>query len=243
MACWVARRAISSAPRLTKSQRTNRSWNLDASADKKADNYLKNLYPEYRQKAKIIALAVVYGAEAGRISKLMGISYDEAQEVIDNYLDSYPGLRKYMEECDTMVCTTGLVKTKYGRTRHLPEAKRLFDIYGYRLLDRKWVKSKGLGETAWKFKNMLNLAKNYRIQGVASHVVNRAAIAMSRKFKELGLDAQMIANVHDEITCVCKEEQAETVRDIVRDCMQNTTKIAVPLIAEPLIGKSWAEVK
>lgn len=219
-------------------------WNLtDASADKKAKNYLKNLYPEYRQKAKIIALAVVYGAEAGRISKLMGITYQEAQEIIDNYLNAYPGLRNYMEECNKIVCTQGIVKTKFGRTRHLPEAKRLYDTFGLRLLDKKWVKAKGLGEIAWRFKNLLNLAKNYRIQGVAAHVVNRAAVNMNKKFKELGLEAQIIAQVHDELTCIAKEEQSEQVKAIMKDCMENTTKIAVPLIAEPLIADNWAEAK
>lgn len=219
-------------------------WGLnDASADKKAPNYLKNLYPEYRQKAKIIALAVVYGAESGRISKLMNISYDEAQEIIDNYLDAYPGLKNYMEECNKLVCLNGYVKTKFGRTRHLPEAKRLFNSYGYKLLDRKWVKKNELGEIAWKFKNMLNLAKNYRIQGVAAHVVNRAAIAMNKKFKELGLDAQMIAQVHDELTCISREDQAEQVKAIMKQAMEETTLIAVPLVAEPLIGNNWSECK
>lgn len=213
-------------------------WNLDCTA-----NEVKKKYNEYRQKAKIIALAVVYGAEAGRISKLMGITYNEAQEIIDNYLNSYPGLRFYMNNCNDQVCTNGYVKTKFGRIRHLPEAKRLYKYYGMKLLDGRWAKQNGLDEIRWKFKNNLNLAKNFPIQGVAAHIVNRASIAMSRKFSSIGLDATIVAQVHDEITCIAKKEEAEQVRAVMKDCMENTTKLEIPLIADPLIGANWAEAK
>lgn len=219
-------------------------WGLfDASADKKADNYLKTLYPEHRQKAKVIALAIVYGSEAGRVAKLLDVEYTEAQDIIDNYLNAYPGLKDYINKCRVDVCTQGYVRTKYGRIRHLPEAKRLYKYHGFKLLDRRWAKQKGLEELSWQFKNMLNLSQNFPIQGVAAHIVNRAAIAMNRKFKELGLDAQIIAQVHDELTCIAKEEQAEQVRLVMKDCMENTTKIAVPLSADPIIGDNWAESK
>lgn len=190
-----------------------------------------------------VALAVVYGAESGRISKLLNISYDEAQTIIDDYLDAYPGLKSYMGECNRMVCSQGFVQTKFGRIRHLPEAKRLYESYGKKLLDKRWAKQKGLEELAWKFKSMLNLSKNFRIQGVAAYVVNKAAIAMSVKFKELGIDAQIVAQVHDELTCIAREDQAEQVKAIMKDCMENTTKLSVPLIAEPLIASNWAEAK
>lgn len=213
-------------------------WGLDCTP-----NEVKKKYPEQRQKAKTIALAVVYGAEAGRISKLMDISYDEAQAIIDDYLNAYSGLKDYMERCNTEVCKKGLIRTKFGRTRHLPEAQKLYKYYGMKLLDSKWAKQKNLGELRWKFKNMLNLSKNFPIQGVASHIVNRAAIAINKEFKKRNIDAQIIAQVHDELTCVAREDQSEIARDIVKYCMENTTKISVPLVAEPLIADNWAEAK
>lgn len=215
-----------------------RIWNLPCSA-----NEVKKQYPEYRQKAKTIALAVVYGAEAGRVSKLMGNSYQESQEIIDDYLNSYPGLKNYMESCNREVCLTGAVKTKFGRVRHLPNAKWLYKAHGIKLLDKKWAKQQGLSDTQWKFKNMLNLAKNFPIQGVAAHVVNRAAIAMNREFKKRSLSAIMVMQVHDELTTIAKKEEAEEVKEIVKRCMETTTKLSVPLIAEPIIAYSWDEAK
>lgn len=219
-------------------------WGLhDCSADKKDPNFLKNKYPEYRQKAKIIALAVVYGAEAGRIASTLGVTYKEAQEIIDSYLDAYPGLKQYMMDCNKQVCFNGFVTSKFGRKRRLYGAKAMYTQYGNNIFNKKWCNSNGAGENYWKFKNYLNLAKNHPIQSVAAHIVNRAAIAINREFKKNGIDGVIIAQVHDELTCVVKEEQALQAKDIMRDCMQNTTKISVPLIAEPLIAKNWAEAK
>lgn len=190
-----------------------------------------------------VALAVVYGAEAGRISQLIGSEYEEAQQIIKDYLNAYPGLKDYMKRCDYNVVTKGYVSTKLGRIRHLPEAKLIYNKYGWKILDKKWAKMNKLDDLRWKLKNMLNLAKNHPIQGVAAHIVNRAMIAATRKFKENGIDAKIIAMVHDEITCIAKEDQAEEAAKILKDAMENTTKIAVPLESEPLIADNWAEAK
>lgn len=206
-------------------------------------NEVKKLHPEQRQKAKVIALAVVYGAEAGRISKLMNISYLEAQEVISDYLNSYPGLKKYMADCNKEVCTKGYVKTKFGRVRHLPMAKYYYEKYGGQLLDKRWAKSNGLEEESWKFKSMLNLAKNYKIQGVAAYVVNLATIAINRELKARGIKGEIVAQTHDEVTCIVPQEHAEEVKEIVKRCMEETTRLSIPLKTEPLIGPNWAVVK
>lgn len=206
-------------------------------------NEVKKKFPEKRQAAKVIALAVVYGAEGGRISKLIGITWEEANKIIQDYLNAYPGLRDFMRRCDKEVCLTGQVKTKFGRIRHLPEAKRLYKEFGGQLLNKKWAKANGLEEISWKFKNMLNLAKNFPIQGVAAHVMNRVAIAINRAFRHAGIDGVIVAQVHDELTSIVRADQAEAAGRIVKDKMENTVKLSVPLKADPVIGKNWAEAK
>jgi DNA polymerase-1 len=157
----------------------------DASADPKAPNYLKIKYPELRQKAKVFALAVVYGAEANRIAQALEIDYVTADQIIESYLDAYPNLRKYMEDCDYHATTKGFVKSPFGRIRHLPQAKEIYSKFGAKLLhNRKWVKAQGLDDTRYKLKNALNNSKNFPIQSTASSVVNRAMIATYRRFRE-----------------------------------------------------------
>ena len=68
-------------------------------------------------------------------------------------------------------------------------------------------------------------------------------IAITRKLIEEGLDAYIALQVHDEITCIAREDHADRVAEIVKDCMENTTKISVPLFAEPLIADNWGEAK
>lgn len=206
-------------------------------------NEVKKKHPEYRQKAKVIALAIVYGAEAGRISQALGCDYQEAEMIIEDYLNAYPGLRLYMRRCDEEACTQGLSRTKFGRLRRVSEAQVSYNRYGLKLLDRQWAKRNGLEEARWKFKNALNTAKNHPIQGVAAHVVNRAMIAINKEFKVRGLDSIIIMTIHDEITCLAEESIVELVKKIVQDCMENTTRLSVPLKAEPMIGMDWSEVK
>jgi DNA polymerase I-like protein with 3'-5' exonuclease and polymerase domains len=108
----------------------------DVSADPNADNFLKKVAPEWRNKAKVFTLAVVYGAGAGRIASLMGISFFEAQKIIDKYLDAYPRLRDYMEDQREKAIHDGEVRTSFGRVRNLKEVKYMWNKYG-RQLDNK----------------------------------------------------------------------------------------------------------
>lgn len=213
------------------------------SANKKDPNFLKKVSPEFRNKSKIFTLAVPYGAEESRIGQAMNCDRKEATTIIKAYLNAYPELKKYMTACNWSAKSTGQVKTMFGRIRHLPEAKILFDKYGNDLLDWRWAKQRNLLDERRKFKTFLNNSKNFPIQGLASHIVNRSMIAIARKFKEFSIDGWISLQCHDEITCTVREDQAELVKNILRDCMQNTTKIAVPLIAEPIIGTSWADSK
>ncbi len=216
---------------------------IGASANKKDANYLKNLYPEIRQNAKAIALAIPYGGTAAQISRLTGKTYSEAQEIIDNYLNSFPNLRKYMNKCDYMAKNYGYVKTKFGRVRHLKEVRSIYLLFTDKVLDNKWARINGHTDTRAKYKNMLNNAKNFGIQGLAAHILNRALISVTREFKNKNINGWVGLTVHDEITCVVKEEQAEKAAKILKDCMETTTKISIPLIAEPIIANNLAEAK
>lgn len=213
----------------------------DASPYKKDPNYFGKLYPEMRQAVKTYCLAVTYGAEANRIAGLLNIERDEAQKLIDDYLNAFPGLKKYIKSCHDSAKKNGYVKNAFGRMRHLPRVQELYRKYGDKLLDARWAKMNGLSEERYQYKNGLNNSTNFPIQSLAAHIINRSAIAISKAFKEQNIDGYIALNVHDQLICIVKEEQAEQARDIVRDCMQNTVKIDVPLIAEPAIADNMKE--
>ncbi len=213
------------------------------SADKKAENYLGKHRKEARQKAKVIALAVVYGAGYGRLSSILGVSSKEAQAIIDSYLNAYPKLKEYMQSCDDAAIKDGFVVSRFGRVRHIPKAKAMYKQYGPVILDSLACRKKGINDLHWELKGLLNLAKNHPIQSTAAYVINKASIEMSRRFKQQKLNAYISAQIHDQITCIAPEKDAERVLEIMQDCMENSVKLEVPFVAEPMIGDRWSETK
>lgn len=211
-------------------------WHLDCLA-----NEVKKKYPEKRQQAKAVALACVYGAEAGRISQMLKIQYVEAQKIIDDYLNTYPQLRTYMSNRNEEACTTGQVATKFGRIRHIPEAKRLYQTYGLRLRDRRWAKSQGLEEECWKFKSYLNLGKNHPIQGMAAHVMNRSAINIALAFKRENIDGYLSLQIHDQLICNVLEADCERAKSIIKHYMETSVDIGLPLIADPNVADNMKD--
>lgn len=216
---------------------------IGCSAVKKDHNYLKNIHPVIRQNAKELTLAIAYGAEAGQVSKITGKSYSESQEIIDNYLNGFPNLKKYMNRCNYLAKTTGIAKTELGRIRHLKEARSIYILFGEKILDSRWAKNNSHGDTRYKLRSLLNNAKNFPIQGLAAHLVNRAMLEVSRRFKKEDIDGWIGLTVHDEITCVVIESQADQAAKILQDCMENTTKLSIPLSAIPIIADNIADAK
>ena len=215
------------------------------SADKKAPNFLKNVNPTARQNAKSYALGIRYGMKDVKLSYTLNISKEEAQAIIDNYFDSFPGLKEAMDSYLLEVKKNGTVTSKFGRVRHLPRAREIYRRFGDNVLDFK-----ALPKLSFKHKlpmdelklirkeynNLLNNALNFPIQSAAASLVNRAAIAMSREFLRYGLDAWVSLQIHDQLVISCNKDCIDKVKQIVQDCMENTNKLAMPLIAKPEIA-------
>jgi DNA polymerase I-like protein with 3'-5' exonuclease and polymerase domains len=212
------------------------------SADKKAPNFLKKVNPIARQNAKSYALGIRYGMKDVKLSYTLNISKEEAQKIIDNYFDSFPGLKQSMDNYLNEVKKYGTVTSKFGRVRHLSRAREIYKKFGDMILDFKVlprlafkhkIKLDELKVIRKEYNNLLNNALNFPIQSAAASLVNRAAIAMSRAFLSEGLDAWVSIQIHDELVVSCSEECKYRAAEIVKDCMENTNKLKMPLIAEP----------
>jgi DNA polymerase I-like protein with 3'-5' exonuclease and polymerase domains len=220
------------------------------SAHKKDPTFLKNSHPEVRQNAKAYSLGIRYGMKAPKLAGALNITKEEAQEKIDNYFKSFPNLKKAMDGYLESAKKTGIVKSKYGRVRHLPRAKAIYDKYGDDILE--YSKLRGLSKKFFKsyddlqvirkeYNNLLNNALNFPIQAAATSVVNRAMLDMSLKFKEQNLDAWVSLQIHDQIVVSCAEDSIDKVKKIVQDSMENTNKLAMKLIAKPEVAHNLRE--
>ena len=218
------------------------------SPDKKAENYLRKLAPKVRNKAKAYALGIPYGMGAYALGKNLDVSTKEAKSLVDGYLNGFPNLKKWMEESAQFSKENGYIRTQVGRIRHLPKVKAIYDKVGDGMLDYHFVKDleRQYGVEATKsikrdFVNGVNNSRNVQIQGLAASIVNRAAIAINRKFKELGIKGWVCAQIHDQVVCEVEAERGEEAARIVKDCMENTTKLSITLKAPPALAHNWRD--
>lgn len=222
----------------------------DASADKKAPNFLKKKYPNVRQNAKAYALGIRYGMKEFKLAKSLDISEEKAAEIIKNYFKAFPGLKAKMDKYLTEVKTTGKVTSKFGRVRHLPRAKEIYQRFGDGILDFRNLKKISmktgvpmdeLKVIRKEYNNLLNNALNFPIQSAATSIVNRAAVAMTKKFIDNKIDAWVSLQIHDQLVATCKEDFCEDGKSIVQYAMEETNKLAMPLVAKPEIAGNLRE--
>ena len=219
------------------------------SADKKADNYLKKLDPVKRNKAKAYSLGVAYGMEAYALKMTLDVDQKTAEGLIKGYLDGFPGLAKWRENSRRQVKDHGFIKNYVGRVRHLPKVKKIYENFGERMMD--WRFRKGLEKQYGRdkvikvyrdYRNGLNNCLNFQLQSLAAAVVNRAALQINRKAKELGIDACVQAQVHDQLIINCNEKDVDMFAPYVQEIMENTTKLpGVTLKAPPEIADNWRD--
>mgnify|MGYP000554015142 CR=1 FL=1 len=219
------------------------------SADKKADNYLKKLDPVKRNKAKAYSLGVAYGMEAYALKMTLGVDQKTAEELIKGYLDGFPQLKEWRENSRLQVKAHGYIKNYVGRVRHLPKVQKTYIKFQDRMLD--WRFRKELEATYGRdqvlkayrdYRNGLNNCLNFQLQSLAAAVVNRAALQINRKAKELGIDAMCQAQVHDQLIINCNEKDVEMFAPIVQEIMETTTQLpGVTLKAPPEIANNWRD--
>ena len=226
------------------------------SADKKADNYLGKLNKPKRQSAKAYALGVPYGMTAYALGKSLGVSTDEAQVLIDGYLNGFPELKKWMEHSELQANVLGFVKSETGRIRHLPRVKELYKTHKKQLLDHKYrrtltmkmaqrmpkAQAESLVLNMYRdYKNGLNNAKNFQIQSLSASIVNMAAIEINRRLKKAGIDGWVALQIHDQLVVNVPESLSQKCAEIVQDVMENNYKLSIKLKAPAAIGHNLKE--
>ena len=219
------------------------------SADKKADNYLKKLDAPARNKAKAYSLGIAYGMEAYALKMTLDVDQKTAEGLVKGYLDGFPQLKEWRENSRLQVKAHGFIKNYVGRVRHLPKVQKTYIKFQDRMLD--WRFRKELEQTYGRdvvlkayrdYRNGLNNCLNFQLQSLAAAVVNRAALKINQKAKELGIDALCQAQVHDQLIINVDEKDADMFAPYVQDIMENTTRLpGVTLKAPPEIANNWAD--
>ncbi|MFQ7106867.1 MAG: DNA polymerase I [Neglectibacter timonensis] len=177
---------------------------------------------EMRSRAKAVNFGIVYGIGAFSLSKDIGVSRREADEYIKEYLKNYSGVDSYMKRVAEEAREKGYVETMFGRRRYLPELKSTnFNMRAF-------------GE---------RVARNMPIQGAAADIIKIAMIRVSDRLEREGLQAKLILQVHDELIVECPEEEAEQVKSLLTEEMEQAVSLSVPMVAEANSGRTWYDAK
>jgi DNA polymerase I len=175
-----------------------------------------------RRLAKIVNFAIAYAIEAFGLSARVGISRAEAKKVIEDYYETYKGIKKFMDETPEVAREKGFLTSIFGRRRYFPS-----------ISDRNYnVRSRAERE-----------AINMPVQGTASDIVKIAMLKVDEALRRENLQTQMIMQVHDELLFESPEAETEKAMEIIKREMENAVEIDVPLLVEIGAGENWMNAK
>ena len=180
--------------------------------------------PEQRDAAKMVNFGIIYGITAWGLARRLGpeVTTDQAAGFIRDYKARYPRINEFLDRCIDSATTHGYVQTIMGRRRPIPQ------IYDSNLQRR------ALGQ---------RMAINSVVQGSAADLIKVAMIDLHRELPRHFPDAKMLLQIHDELVFEAPREQAEPVRTLVAERMENAMDLAVPLVVNTAWSTTWIDVK
>ena len=183
---------------------------------------LSEVTPLLRRNAKAVNFGIVYGISAFGLSEDLSISRKEALEYINRYFETYPGVKRFLDDLVAQGKEQGYVETMFGRRRPIPELKSANFM------------QRSFGE---------RVAMNSPIQGTAADIIKIAMIRVDQRLRREGLRSRLVLQVHDELLIETWKEEVEPVCTILEEEMKQAAKLKVELEIDLKTGNSWFETK
>ena len=177
---------------------------------------------EQRNSAKAVNFGIVYGISDFGLGEQLHISRKQAKQYIDQYLELYSGIKQFMTNIVEEAKEKGYVETEFKRRRYIPELKS--NNYMVRQFGQR-------------------AAMNTPIQGTAADIMKIAMINVLKEIKLRNLKSKIVLQVHDEMMIEAPIDEAEEIKEILKNKMENATQLKVPLIAEISEATNWYECK
>lgn len=175
-----------------------------------------------RSEAKAVNFGIIYGISDYGLSQNLNIPRKRAKEYIENYLNTYPEIKKYMKDIVKKAKEDGYVNTIFNRRRYVPE------------INSKNFNVRSFGE---------RVALNTPIQGSAADIIKFAMINSYENLKKAKIDAKIVLQIHDEIIIEASKKDLEEAKEILKSSMQDAIKLRVPLLVDIDSGDSMYESK
>lgn len=178
----------------------------------------EDITPEMRRRAKTVNFGILYGMSAHGLAQNLGISREEAKEILDRYFHQFPKVKEFFQNLLEEARKSLKVSTIFGRKRTIPELKSSnFNLRS----------------------NAERMAINTPLQGSAADIIKLAMVSIYPYIK----NSKMVLQVHDELLFEINEENAEWLKVFIKEKMENVVKLKVPLVANVGISKNWFGAK
>ena len=178
----------------------------------------KDVTREMRSHAKMVNFGIIYGISAFGLSQRLGIKRKEAAEIIENYFIEFPNVKEYMDKNILKARENEFVETILGRRRYLKE-----------------INSRNGMMRSFAERNAINAP----IQGSAADIIKKAMIDVQQEIENQNLESRMLLQVHDELVFDMKKSEKEILMKIVKEKMEQTIKLDVPLVVDMGMGENW----
>lgn len=175
---------------------------------------------QQRSNAKAVNFGIVYGMSAFGLSQDLSISRKEATEYINQYFETYPKVKKYLDNIVAFAKEKGYVKTLFGRKRPIPELKSSNFM------------QKSFGE---------RIAMNSPIQGTAADIMKIAMINVDKRLQQENMKSRIVLQVHDELLVETYKDEVDKVSEILSQEMSNAANLSVNLDVDVNVGDNWLE--
>ena len=182
----------------------------------------ENVTPNMRRTAKSVIFGIVYGISGYGLSENLDITPTEGKKYIEKYLELYPEVDKYMKDIVEKTRELGYVRTLLNRKRDIEEIKNTNYLI------------RSMGD---------RMALNTPIQGTSADILKLAMVKLYKLLNEKGYKTKMLLQVHDELIFDVPNDELDTIKELVRDTMENIYKLSVPLKVSIEYGKNWYEAK
>lgn len=201
------------------------AYNSDAdihkiTAAKVFNTPLEEVTPQQRSNAKAVNFGIIYGISSFGLSQGLGLTRKQASEYIDQYFETYPQVKAYLDEAVRSAKENGYAVTMFGRRRPVPELK------SSNFMQRSF------GERA---------AMNSPLQGSAADIIKIAMINVDKELRGRGLRSRIVLQIHDELLVEAYEEEADEVKEILNEKMKGAAKLKAALEISIGCGKNWYE--
>lgn len=181
---------------------------------------LEQVTKQQRSNAKAVNFGIVYGMSAFGLSQDLSISRKEATEYINQYFETYPKVKEYLDNIVAFAKEKGYVKTLFGRKRPIPELKSSNFM------------QKSFGE---------RIAMNSPIQGTAADIMKIAMINVDKRLQQENMKSRIVLQVHDELLVEAYKDEVDKVSEILSQEMSNAANLSVNLDVEVNVGDNWLE--